>query len=203
MAIYPECHPCLERLVGLRFETLDKTVVILNKPGSQYEKHANNFRNFLYMVPELAERIRANVPPEFDEEELEDIEMAFELDITAAEAKGDHQQAERLKADQKTALDQYRRSRMPAAEKVGDIVETHTRLTPYWFVVKAEESSGEGTFRPYHDRHGLFQAKAKILGAPRAELEKYLDVPACPRGDLYYIENLCAALESGGGEGRE
>jgi len=40
------------------------------------------------------------------------------------------------------------------------------------------------------------QAKAMILKEPYEELVKYLDVPAFWRGDLYYIDNLCAALES-------
>lgn len=35
-----------------------------------------------------------------------------------------------------------------------------------------------------------------ILREPYEELVKYLDVPAFYRGDLYYIDNLCAVLEA-------
>ena len=40
------------------------------------------------------------------------------------------------------------------------------------------------------------QAKAEILQQSYEELVKYLDVPAYWRGDLYYIDNLCAAIEA-------
>ena len=43
----------------------------------------------------------------------------------------------------------------------------------------------------------MFQALAVIVKAPYKELVRYLDVPAFYRGDLYYIDNLCAALEAG------
>jgi hypothetical protein len=42
----------------------------------------------------------------------------------------------------------------------------------------------------------MFQAKAWILKEPRDELVKYLDVPGFPRGDLFYIQNLVAAIEA-------
>ena len=69
---------------------------------------------------------------------------------------------------------------------------------PHWFVGKAEEGSQENVFCPLWDRHCLFQAKAMILMEPYEELAKYVDVPAFWRGDLHYIDNLCAALEATG-----
>ena len=42
----------------------------------------------------------------------------------------------------------------------------------------------------------MFSAKAMILREPREELIKYLDVPAFARGDLFYIQNLVAAIEA-------
>jgi hypothetical protein len=42
----------------------------------------------------------------------------------------------------------------------------------------------------------LFQARAYVLQQPFSELVKYLDVPAFERGDLFYIQNLVAALQA-------
>jgi hypothetical protein len=69
-------------------------------------------------------------------------------------------------------------------------------VLPYWFVSKAEQGDGENTFSVLLDYHALFQAKAMILREPYEELVKYLDVPAFYRGDLYYIDNLCAVIEA-------
>lgn len=67
---------------------------------------------------------------------------------------------------------------------------------PYWFVSRAEETGGEGAFQPLLDKWAYLQAKAKILEQPRAELEKYLDVPAFQVGDLFYIQNLVSILSA-------
>ncbi|MGA2617243.1 MAG: PQQ-binding-like beta-propeller repeat protein [Thermoguttaceae bacterium] len=69
-------------------------------------------------------------------------------------------------------------------------------VLPYWFVSKAEQGDGENTFSVLFDYHALFQATAMILKEPYEDLAKYLDVPAFWRGDLYYIDNLCACLEA-------
>jgi len=69
-------------------------------------------------------------------------------------------------------------------------------VLPYWFVAKAEQGDGENTFSTLFDYHALFQAKAMILKEPYQDLVKHLDVPAFYRGDLYYIDNLCACLEA-------
>jgi len=42
----------------------------------------------------------------------------------------------------------------------------------------------------------VLQAKAYVLGEPREELLKYLDVPAFRVGDLFYIQNLVAVIEA-------
>jgi hypothetical protein len=47
------------------------------------------------------------------------------------------------------------------------------------------------------DSPALFAAKAYILKDSREELAKYLDSPACIRGDLFYINNLLIVLEAG------
>jgi hypothetical protein len=41
----------------------------------------------------------------------------------------------------------------------------------------------------------VFQAKALIFREPAASLAKYVDIPY-GRGDLYYLQNLVAALEA-------
>jgi len=79
---------------------------------------------------------------------------------------------------------------------------------PYWFVSRMDEvmrtsemgPSGrkeEGSTSVYFAYSSLFNAKAMILKEDRAALEKYLDVPAVWRGDLYYIQNLVATIEAG------
>jgi hypothetical protein len=75
-------------------------------------------------------------------------------------------------------------------------ISEYARRTPYWFVSKAEEGAGEMAIRPLQDTIALFQAKAMILQASRSELELYLDVPAVPIGDLYYIQRLILALDA-------
>jgi hypothetical protein len=47
-----------------------------------------------------------------------------------------------------------------------------------------------------YDYNAMFLAKAYILKQSRAELTKYLDAPAFQRGDLFYIQNLIAAIEA-------
>jgi len=83
-----------------------------------------------------------------------------------------------------------------ASEEVRGAVETYNDRAPYWFVPWIEEFAGEGTIAPLYDVVSLFQAKAMVLRQPRSELVKYLDSPAFVRGDLFYIQNLTAALEA-------
>ena len=49
-----------------------------------------------------------------------------------------------------------------------------------------------------YDSYALYMAKALILEETGDELEKYLDVPAFARGDLYYIQKLVATIENYG-----
>jgi hypothetical protein len=72
----------------------------------------------------------------------------------------------------------------------------YENLAPYWFVSFATEGFGENALNPLYDSQALFLAKAWILNEPGAELEKYLDVPAFARGDLFYIQKLVAAIEN-------
>jgi hypothetical protein len=83
-----------------------------------------------------------------------------------------------------------------ALSKVQQAVDEYEYLTPYWFVSKAEVAFGEGDITHLYDYNSVFQARALILQEPYSELEKYIDVPAMPVGDLFYIQNLVSAIEA-------
>jgi hypothetical protein len=85
-----------------------------------------------------------------------------------------------------------------ALSKVRAAWAEYNNVHPFWFISRACEGIDENTICPLWDSHTLFQAKAQILQEPYDELVKYLDVPAYWRGDLYYIDNLCVALEAAG-----
>jgi outer membrane protein assembly factor BamB len=69
-------------------------------------------------------------------------------------------------------------------------------IAPYWFVSRYESMMNEGVMSPLWNYPAMFQAKAYILRASRAELSKYLDAPAFERGDLFYIQNIVATLQA-------
>jgi hypothetical protein len=69
----------------------------------------------------------------------------------------------------------------------------------YWFVSRYETAVDEGAASVPYTSQALFHAKAYILQEPYDELTKYLDVPSSAVGDLYYIENLIAALDASDG----
>ena len=75
------------------------------------------------------------------------------------------------------------------------ISEYHS-VGPYWFVSRYTASIAESTMQNLYDVPAMFQAKAYILKESRAELTKYLDVPAFERGDLFHIQNLIAAIQA-------
>jgi len=83
-----------------------------------------------------------------------------------------------------------------------DALVSYDELHPYWFVAKGEDTNGEGVLQPLYDTSSSFQAKALLLGEDRRTLENYLDVPGFAVGDLFYIQNLTAALERSAFEGR-
>jgi len=88
--------------------------------------------------------------------------------------------------------------RANALAKVNSVVAEHESTFPLWFVAKGTEMQGEGATQPPQYYHGLFQAKAGILKLSYNDVESYLDAPAFAVGDLYYIDNLVAAIEAGG-----
>jgi len=98
-----------------------------------------------------------------------------------------------------------------AGNQVKAWVDFHNNIgAPYWFVANMDELDRlggssifdrreEGGTSLYYAYSSLFLAKALALKEGREELEKYIDVPAVWRGDLYYIQNLIYTIESGEG----
>lgn len=100
-----------------------------------------------------------------------------------------------------------------ARNEAANYINQSEKQIPYWFVSRMDETtriygipigswdgSGqrhEGSTAHYYDYSSLFKAKALVLKQGRAELEKYLDVPAVYRGDLFYIQNLVRTIEAG------
>jgi len=84
-----------------------------------------------------------------------------------------------------------------AREKIERGVSRLNDVAPYWFNAAFEGTMGEGNLQHLYDLW-LFQGRALVLQQPREELDKYLDVPAFARGDLFYILNLVATLEAQG-----
>lgn len=73
----------------------------------------------------------------------------------------------------------------------------YERIAPYSFVSFADEGFGEIVLTPLHDDQALFLAIAWILRAGRqAQLEPYPDVTAFACGDLFYLQELVAALDN-------
>ncbi|MDT8305499.1 MAG: PQQ-binding-like beta-propeller repeat protein [Anaerolineae bacterium] len=132
----------LNRLLALRVNTFNKDSYW--GPGNfTYKKRLDAARNFIYLVPELADYLYQQIPDTV-----------------------------------KAAISEYE------------------YIAPYWFVSRFESAIGESTMQHLYDYHALFLARAYILNQSQAELSKYIDVPAFARGDLFYIQNLVAALEA-------
>jgi hypothetical protein len=83
------------------------------------------------------------------------------------------------------------------SQKVQEAVSEYEYIAPYWFVSRYESVIGEGVISPPYNYASIFKAKAYILKESPEELAKYLDVPGFARGDLFYIQNLVAILDSG------
>ncbi|MGE0463954.1 MAG: PQQ-binding-like beta-propeller repeat protein [Vicinamibacterales bacterium] len=71
-------------------------------------------------------------------------------------------------------------------------------VCPAWFIARDSNSFQEASAHHIFDSHALFLAKAYVAAQSQPELSKWLDVPWM-LGDLYYVQNVVAALEAGGG----
>jgi hypothetical protein len=80
--------------------------------------------------------------------------------------------------------------------EVQEAIQEYNTIAPYWFVSRFNAAAAESGLQNLYDYPAIFQAKAWILKESRAELSKYLDVPAFERGDLFYIQNLVASMEA-------
>jgi hypothetical protein len=148
LAGYPESSTVrneFDRLLALRTTNFSKDTadLYLAQKTYYYCRAINSARNFMFLVPELADHFRDNI-----------------------------------------------------LLQVQDAVDEYEYNAPYWFVSRLEAVFGEGTAVPLYDYGSIFLAKAWILQANQQELTKYLDVPAVEVGDLYYIQNLVAAIEA-------
>lgn len=132
----------LNRLLQLRVNTFSKDSY-WGPDNFHYKKRLDIARNFIYLVPELADYLYQQIPGA----------------VQAAIAEYEH-------------------------------------VAPYWFVSRYESAIGESVMQHLYDYHALFLAKAYVLNESQAQLSKYIDVPAFARGDLFYIQNLVAALEA-------
>jgi hypothetical protein len=83
-----------------------------------------------------------------------------------------------------------------ALTKVQTAMNEYEAVGPYWFVSRYTATVGEGTMQNLYDYPALFQTRAWVLKNSRAELSKYLDVPAFSRGDLFHIQNLVATIQA-------
>jgi hypothetical protein len=83
-----------------------------------------------------------------------------------------------------------------AFTQVQEAISEYNIVAPNWFISEYDATAGEGSLQHLFDNPSIFQAKAYILKESRDELTKYLDVPAFERGDLFYIQNLIAAIEA-------
>ena len=83
-----------------------------------------------------------------------------------------------------------------AGASVRDIVDTYQAIAPYWMQAHNGATQGEFTIMPYQQTHSLFQALARVKRASQQELSRRLDTPIVPVGDLYFVDNLVAALEA-------
>ena len=88
--------------------------------------------------------------------------------------------------------------RQHALPQVTEALTEYNRVAPYWFVSRYQAAVDEGSMSIPYSSWALFQAKAYILGEPYAQLVKYLDASAYAVGDLYYIDDLIAALDVSG-----
>jgi hypothetical protein len=73
-------------------------------------------------------------------------------------------------------------------------------VCPQWFIARDSNTFQEGSAHHIFDSHALFLTKVYAAAQPQAELSKWIDVPWM-LGDLYYMQNLAAAIEAGGGGG--
>lgn len=86
--------------------------------------------------------------------------------------------------------------RQNARPRLDEAIAEYQYIAPYWFVSRYESMMNEGVMSPLYNYPAIFQAKALIQNASRNELSKYLDVPAFEKGDLFYIQNLVAAIQA-------
>lgn len=94
-------------------------------------------------------------------------------------------------------LGQAMRSSAQSAAIVGALNE-YEYVCPAWFMARDANSFQEASAHHIFDSHALFLAKAYVAAQPQGTLSKWIDVPWMT-GDLYYIQNVVAALQAPAG----
>ncbi len=92
-------------------------------------------------------------------------------------------------------LGAYLRQNNPTV--MSQAVSLYTYLAPFWFSANTDNAFQEGIKTHLYDSPALFSAKAYVMGESRPELSKYIDVPNFAVGDLFFMQNLTAALSAG------
>jgi hypothetical protein len=80
--------------------------------------------------------------------------------------------------------------------KVSQVVDEYDWIAPYWLSTRYEAATEEFASDNLYTNASMFQANAYILQKSQEQLLKYVDVPAFKIGDLFFIQNLVATLES-------
>ncbi|MBI4136838.1 hypothetical protein HY469_02135 [Candidatus Roizmanbacteria bacterium] len=158
---------------------LAKRVELLDIPP--HEIRGTDQGGFLYLVPELAQHLRQN-------------QNALAKVQNQVQTHNSYSAPYWFVAN----MDEVQRLTDEYIDPLPLLTPTPLPPTPTPTRISGGE---EGATSTYYAYWSLFQAKAQILQESRAELEKYLDVPAVERGDLYYIDNLISTLEASGDVG--
>lgn len=88
--------------------------------------------------------------------------------------------------------DELRRQKLAEVTTAFDRIN---RITPYWFVAGYDATHAEGTHQQLYDVE-TFNALSMVIKPTYAELAKYLDAPAFPVGDLFFIRHLIDVIEA-------
>ena len=91
---------------------------------------------------------------------------------------------------------ELKETKVPAAQTMLNRINT---VAPYWFVAGYDSTIYEGTMRNLYDET-IFNIFT-ILQPSYQTMIKYLDAPAFPRGDLFYIQNLVSTIEAAENQG--
>jgi hypothetical protein len=85
------------------------------------------------------------------------------------------------------------------AEDAARFLTFFEKVQPTWFAAFTDclhRSGSELAYMFPHDAHQLFMAHAWLAGTPPEKLERYIDQPWTPVGDLYYTHKLAETVKA-------